>query len=173
MKWFMPPSCYLFSFFQPSSVHGRRRPSSSLSIGCVVSLRGDWDIFCPAGSGLGWQSAISQGKILWNILPRPGTEPGPRREQIMRYIHSPTELPWPGAQGGQTVRYIHSPTELSWPWPWRGQTVRTIHSSTELSWPWPWRGQTARYLHSPTELSKWFIREIVSQKPNQRWSGEI
>jgi len=27
------------------------RPSSSLSTGCVVSLRGDWAIFCHAGSG--------------------------------------------------------------------------------------------------------------------------
>jgi len=27
------------------------RPSSSLSTGCVVSLRGDWPIFCHAGSG--------------------------------------------------------------------------------------------------------------------------
>jgi len=32
------------------------------------------------------------GIIPWNTLPRLGIEPGPRRGQTMRYIHSPTEL---------------------------------------------------------------------------------
>jgi len=41
----------LFVFYQPSSVHGGLWPSSSLSTVCVVPLRGDWAIFCHAGSG--------------------------------------------------------------------------------------------------------------------------
>jgi len=47
------PLTLIFSFFyyQPLSVHGWTRPSSSLFTGCVVSLRGDWAIFCHAGSG--------------------------------------------------------------------------------------------------------------------------
>jgi len=44
----------LSTLYQPSSVClslAGLRPSSSLSTGCVVSLRGDWAIFCHAGSG--------------------------------------------------------------------------------------------------------------------------
>ena len=96
----------LFRFFQPLSVIGRR-PSSSLSTGFVMALRGDWAIFYHAGSG--W---IGRGKIPLNTLPLSGIEPGPGKEQTGRYIHSPTELSWPGPCRRQTVRYIHSPTEL-------------------------------------------------------------
>ena len=51
------------------------RPSSSVSTGCVVPLRG-----------------ASQEKIPWNNLPWLGIKLGPRREQTVRFIHSPTEL---------------------------------------------------------------------------------
>ena len=43
-------SPHFFSISHCLSVVGLR-PSSSLSTGCVVSLRGDWAIFCHAGSG--------------------------------------------------------------------------------------------------------------------------
>jgi len=69
------------------------RPSSSLSTGCVVSLRGDWAIFCHTGSGrVGRESVISQRKIPWNTPPWLGIEPGPRGGQTVSY---PTELSWP------------------------------------------------------------------------------
>jgi len=76
-------------FFQPLSVE--LQPSSSLSTGWVVSLRGH---FLPRWLRTGWQSVIRQGKIPWNTPPRLGTEPGPLRGQLMRYIHSPTKLSW-------------------------------------------------------------------------------
>ena len=44
-------------------------PSSSLSTGCVVSLRGDWAIFCHAGSGrVGrvWSAREKSLKILFH-----------------------------------------------------------------------------------------------------------
>jgi len=107
-------------------------PSSSMSTGCVVPLMGH---FLPRWLRTDGLAECDQlGNVPWNIPLRSGIEPGPRRGQIMRYIHSPTELSWPGPQKEQTVRYTHSPTELSWPGPLRGQTVRHIHSPTELSW---------------------------------------
>jgi len=38
-------------FFQPLSVIVGLQPSSSMSAGCMVQLRGDWAIFCHTGSG--------------------------------------------------------------------------------------------------------------------------
>ena len=84
-------------------------PSSSMSTDCVVSLGGDWAIFCYAGSGPGRvSSVINQGKIPWNTPPWLRIEPGPQGGQTVSYS---TELSWPGPQGGQTVSYS---TELSW-----------------------------------------------------------
>jgi len=39
------------NFFSHCLPMVRLRPSSSMSTGCVVPLRGDWAIFCHAGSG--------------------------------------------------------------------------------------------------------------------------
>ena len=44
-------SSFLFIYFCHCLSMVEFRPSSSLSAGCVVSLRGDWAIFCHAGSG--------------------------------------------------------------------------------------------------------------------------
>ena len=104
------------------------QPSSSLSAGCVVPLRGDWAIFLPRWLRAGCQSVISQGEILKYTTLWLGVKPEP--------------------QGGQTVSY---PTELSWTWPQGGQTASY---PTEPSWPGPQGGQTASYL---TELSHWAI----------------
>jgi len=64
------------------------RPSSLLSTGWVVSLRGDWAIFCHAGSG-------QVGRVQ------------SAREKSLEILHHGWEL----NPGGQTVSY---PTELSW-----------------------------------------------------------
>jgi len=48
-KFFLPNSRVFFSISHCLSMV-ELRPSSSLSTGCVVSLRGDWAIFCHAGS---------------------------------------------------------------------------------------------------------------------------
>ena len=40
------------------------------------------------------QSVFRQRKHLWNTLPRPGIEPGPRGGQTLRFVHFPTELSW-------------------------------------------------------------------------------
>jgi len=68
-------------------------PSSSLSTGCAVSLRGDWAIFYHSGSrrvGRAWSARAKSLEIIrhgWELLSGPGP------------------------QGGQTVSYF---TELSW-----------------------------------------------------------
>jgi len=81
------------------------RPSSSLSTGCVVSLRGDWAIFS-FELKTGWQNAISQGKILWNTPPWLGIEPGPQGGQTVSY---PAELSWAFYLLGDKVRYVRTP----------------------------------------------------------------
>ena len=40
------------------------------------------------------ESRLAVWKIPWNTLPGPGVEPGPRRGQPVRYIHSPNEPSW-------------------------------------------------------------------------------
>jgi len=114
------------------------RPSSSISAGCVVPLRGNWAIFCHAGLGRAGGARKKSLEILKSWL---WIEPRSQGGQTVSY---PTELSWPRPQGGQTVSY---PTELSWPRPQGGQTVSY---PTELSWPRPQGGQTVSY---PTELS--------------------
>jgi len=74
---------------------------------CRVVIGRDWAIFGHAGTGR--VGRITQGKIPWNIPPWLGIEPGPRRGQTVRCIHSPIEPSWPRARRGQTVRCIHSP----------------------------------------------------------------
>ena len=132
-------------------------PSSSLSTGCVVSLRGDWAIFCHAGSGRvgrvwsleilrhGWELNLSHREDRqWDtfILSLSYLDPGHWENRQWDTFILPLSYHDPGPWAGQTVRYIHPPTELSRPGPRRGQTVRYIHSPTELSWPGPWAGQT-------------------------------
>ena len=67
------------------------RPSSSLSTDCVVSLRGDWAIFCHAGSGRVGRVWSAREKSLEILKPWLGIEPGPRGGQTVSY---PTELSW-------------------------------------------------------------------------------
>ena len=92
--WVMWKRGDFFLFFLIShrlSVVGLR-PSSSLSTGCVVSLRGEWAIFCHAGSGRVGRVRSAREKSL-EILRRGymGIEPGPRGGQTESY---PTELSW-------------------------------------------------------------------------------
>jgi len=75
--------------FRPFSAHGWIPPSSSISMGCVVPLSGDWAIFCHTGLGQVGRVLSAREKSL-----HPGIEPGPPRGQTVRYIHSPTELKW-------------------------------------------------------------------------------
>ena len=109
-------------------------PTSSLSAGCVVPLRGNGAIFCHTDSGRVGRVWSAWEKFPWNTPLWLGIEPGPRGGQTRRFIHSFTELSrlWP--PGGQTVRFIHSPTELSWPGQQGGQAVRYIHSPIQLLW---------------------------------------
>ena len=53
----------LISISHRQSVVGLR-PSSSLSAGCVVSLRRDWAIFCHAGSGRVWSAREKSLELL-------------------------------------------------------------------------------------------------------------
>jgi len=67
------------------------RPSSSLSTGRVVSLRGDWAIFCHAGSERVGRVWSVRGKIPWSTPSWLGIEPGPRGGQTVSYS---TERSW-------------------------------------------------------------------------------
>jgi len=55
---------------------GELQPSSSMTTGCVMPLRGDWDIFCHAGSGwVGrvWSARKKSIETLhhgWELKPR-------------------------------------------------------------------------------------------------------
>jgi len=67
----------------------------------------DWRLFSTPLFGTPWTvfktaHVISEKKILWNTPPWLGIEPGPRGKQIVRYIHSPTELSWPGSRREQS-----------------------------------------------------------------------
>ena len=103
-----------------------------------------------------------------------GIEPGPRRGQTVRYIHSPPELSRPGPRRGQTVRYIHSPPawaigtraiertdceiHLFSHWAIITRAIERTDSGIHSLFHWaimtrtPER-MTVRYIHSPTELS--------------------
>ena len=76
-----------FFLFEPLLSRVGLQPSSSMSTGCVVPLRGDWAIFRHA-SWLrpGWTSVISQGKTL-EIL-RHGWELNPGHGKTDSEIHS-------------------------------------------------------------------------------------
>ena len=118
--------------------------------GCAMPLRGNWAIFCHAGSGrVGRMWSARQNSL---EIPSNGREfnPGQREDRQWDTFILPLSYHDPGHKRGQTVRYI-SPTELSWPGPRRGQTVRYTHSPTELSWPGRRRGQTLRYIRSPID----------------------
>ena len=82
------------AFFSQCLSVVRRRPSSLMSTECVVLLRGDWAIFCHAGSGWVGRVWSAREKIFWNISPLLGIEPGQPKGQTVRYIYSPTELSW-------------------------------------------------------------------------------
>ena len=53
------------------------------------------------------RSVISQRKIPWNTLPRPGIEPGPRGGQTVRYSHVPTELYYYMLHGNFCINIPH------------------------------------------------------------------
>ena len=70
------------------------QPSSLMSTGCVVPLRGDWAIFCHTGSRRVGRVWSAKKKIPWNTSPWLGIEPRPRGEGTVRFIHFPIELTW-------------------------------------------------------------------------------
>ena len=94
-------------FFVPQTGLVRRhlmifmRPKAFLQEGATPLFGTPWTVYETA-------RVISLGKILWNIPPWLGIEPGPQGRQT---VDNPTGLSWPWPQGGQTVSY---PTELSW-----------------------------------------------------------
>jgi len=57
------------------------QPSSSLSTGCVVSLRGDWAIFCHAGSGRVGRVWSARGKSLEILRRGWESNPGHREDR--------------------------------------------------------------------------------------------
>ena len=71
--------CTLFFISHCLSMVGLQ-PSSSLSTGCVVSLRGDWAIFCHAGSGRVGRVLSAREKSLeilrrgWELNPGHGED---------------------------------------------------------------------------------------------------
>jgi len=84
-------SRWLLFFYQPSSVHGWTLAFLlAVHRWCGV-VEGRLSHFLPHWLRMGWQSAISQGKIPWNTPPWLGIEPGPRGGQTVSY---PTELSW-------------------------------------------------------------------------------
>ena len=68
------------------------RPSCLMSASCVVPLRRDWANFYHTGWGRVGRVWSAREKSL-EILSWLGIKSGPQR-QTVRYIYSPTELPW-------------------------------------------------------------------------------
>ena len=81
---------------------------SSVSTCCVVPLRGDWAIFCHAGSGRVGRVWSAKEKSLEILRHSRELNPGNREDrQYRRCICSSTELSWPGTPRGQTVSEIY------------------------------------------------------------------
>jgi len=128
------------------------RPSSSLSTGCVVYLRGDWAVFCHTGSGRVGRVRSAREKSL-EILLR-GWELNPGHEEDRQWA-IPLSYLDPGHWGGQTVSY---PTELSWPGPQGGQTelfhwaIMTRATGEDRQWA------------IPLSYHDWLIRALGLEK---------
>ena len=70
------------------------RPSSSLPMGYMVSLRGHWATCCHNSSGRVGRVWSPREKSLEIYSTMLGIEPGPQGAQTVTFIHSPAELSW-------------------------------------------------------------------------------
>ena len=143
------PSCHQLHPFLP-------RLGRDTTLRWVSALHPQWrrlSYFLPHWLRMSWQNVISQEKIPWNTLSWPRIEPGPRRGQTGRYIHSlPLSYRDPGnVENRQWDIFI---LLLSYHDPGHREDRQWDSFILPLSYHdlGNGSGQTVIYIHSPTEL---------------------